>query len=85
MRLVYSKTASNDLNNLNPKLALRILNKLEWFLKTPNPLSFATPLANMLPATHRFRIGNYRAIIELRKSKEEIWILSIKHRKEIYN
>ncbi|MBI4975692.1 type II toxin-antitoxin system RelE/ParE family toxin [Candidatus Peregrinibacteria bacterium] len=85
MRLVYSKTASKDLNNLNPRLALRILNKLEWFLNTTHPLSFAKPLANMSPATHRFRIGDYRAIIEAKTEKGEIWILSIKHRKEIYN
>ena len=83
--MVYSKTASRDLNTLNPRLALRILNKLEWFLSTPNPLNFAKPLIGMLPATHRFRIGNYRAIIEAKPEKGEIWILSIKHRKEIYD
>ncbi len=65
MKLIYSRSASDDLDKLNPKIALRILDKIEWFINSPNPLAFAKRLNGMLPATHRFRVGNYRILVEI--------------------
>lgn len=82
MKLVYSYSAGDDSDRLDPQIALRVLDKLEWFANSPNPLFFAKPLKDMSPATHRFRVGNYRILVAVKE--DELWVLAVKHRKEVY-
>ena len=49
-----------DLSALPRDIQRRIHRKLHWLAAQEQPLSFAKPLVNLPPATHRFRIGVYR-------------------------
>jgi len=56
------------------------LNKLAEYSK--EPLEYARKLVNPKIGTYRFRIGDYRAIFDI--EGEDIVILRIGHRKDIY-
>ena len=58
--ILFSPRAEKDLNKLPPYIRQRIVGKLNDYTACENPLSFAKPLINLPPATHRFRVGKYR-------------------------
>jgi mRNA interferase RelE/StbE len=84
-RFIFSNKANVDFTNLSTILKKRIINKLEYFEKSENPLSFAKKLKGT-ENKFRFRIGDYRIIIS--KIDEErfviLLILKIAHRREVY-
>ncbi len=86
MRLAYSFTALRDLSRLPKNIARRITDKMEWFLSQEEPLSFAKPMKGNKFGDYRFRIGNYRVIVDIDHdgSVQVLFVLSIKHRKEVY-
>lgn len=59
--LIITKKARQDLIKLPAYIAQRIESKLNFFIKSSNPLFFSKPLKDLPPATHRFQIGDYRA------------------------
>lgn len=85
-RIQYSKSAWEDLKILDTKTARKIILKIKYFSVQENLFHFAKKLNPPLENLYRFRIGDYRAIFEI-KSKKEInllLILRIKHRGDIY-
>lgn len=84
--LMYTEVALRDLAALEKKTAKNIMKKLDFFVQTPNPLKFASPLKNYKEGEYRFRIGDYRAIFDTDNSGKIfiLNILAIKHRKEAY-
>lgn len=82
----YTKTATDDLGNLNFVTAERIVKKITFYCATEKPLSFAIALHGQLEGRYRFRIGEYRAIFVLEKTgKVTVSVIQhIKHRKEVY-
>lgn len=59
--LIVTMRAQRNFRELPSHIGQRIKDKLEFFIKAPNPLFFAKGLENLPPATHRFQIGKYRA------------------------
>jgi mRNA interferase RelE/StbE len=55
-----------------------------WFASQRDPLHFAKPLINAKIGTHRFRVGNYRVIVELQKETSAILVIAIRHRSKAY-
>ncbi len=47
-----------------------------------DPLHFAAPLTKSADAQYRYRVGNYRILFDI--EGENIVILHIQHRKEVY-
>ncbi len=84
MTLKFSSDAVWDLTQLDAPLRKRVVEKLKWFVTQSQPLHFAEPLKNLSPATHRFRIGDYRAIIEHIPTSDTILILAVKNQKDVY-
>ena len=83
--IVYTNSASRDLNNLDENTAKRIALKIKYYAAQNNPLNFAKKLNPPFDNLYRFRIGEYRAVFELGKDMLQILIiLRIKHRKEVY-
>ncbi len=78
--LIYSETALRDIKKLDPVVKKRIGKRL--LTLESNPFSNSKKLTNFKPEVYRFRIGDYRAIFEVVKNK--IYVLSIRHRSEIY-
>jgi mRNA interferase RelE/StbE len=79
-QLIYSRRAVRDIKKLNPKDRLRIKTNLEKYLN--DPLRYAEKLTHPALGTYRFRIGDYRVICDI--EEEEIVVLRVGHRKEIY-
>lgn len=79
-KLIYTKSAVADINNLDNVAKNRIRKKLESFQK--DPLYYSKKLTSSSLGSYRFRVGNYRIIFDL--DKEKIVILRIGHHREIY-
>lgn len=80
--LLYDIHAIRDLKKLPKPVQRMIVEKLTYFASHKNPLSFAKRLTNMDIGSYRFRIGDYRAIVDVQKTK--IIVLRIGNRKNIY-
>ena len=79
-RLIYTQRAIKDIESLDPVVKQRIGKTLLRYEKAP--LSFAEPLKESQIGSYRFRIGDYRVIFDL--VKEQIVVLRVGHRREIY-
>ena len=86
MKLLFTDPAVKAISKLPPKIARRIVKKMQWFAEQDDPLSFAKPLSNQQLGSHRFRVGDYRILVEIDKGTISILVvLSVKHRKDVYN
>lgn len=85
-KLFYTAKAKKDLSNFDLKIATKILDKIDFYIKTDDPIKHSKKLVGFKNGVYRFRIGDYRAIFDV-DSKGKITILiilRIKHRKEVY-
>ncbi len=83
MRIVFSKRAAEELKKLDSPSKKRVIQKLLWFSRQPNPLAFAHALTDSNLGDYRFRIGNYRVIFDFLEG--EILVLKVGHRKDVYS
>lgn len=79
-RVVYTKTAAEDIRKLDPVAKKRIKNKIEIYLQSP--LTYAKKLTDLKIGTYRWRAGNYRIVFDI--DGKNIVILRVGHRREIY-
>lgn len=77
----FTRRAEKQFLCLPRNIQHKILEKLEFFLGSDNPLTFARRLS-VPGAVYRFRIDDYRVILEWKG--EEILILKVGHRSDIY-
>ncbi len=85
--LVYTVQAQKDLEKIDKSISVKILKKLDYFIKLSNPLLQSMQLRGFEIPTFRFRVGDYRVVF--RKDQKNnclvvLVILKIAHRKEIY-
>lgn len=59
-QIEFTSSGEREFKKLSTQLQKRAIEKIELYIKSGNPLSFAKPLVNLPPATHRFRVGKYR-------------------------
>jgi len=78
----FSEHAKKDLDKLPKDIQKRIVKKLQFFSSQLNPIILSKPLVNLPPATHRFRVGDYRIAFYI--SGKIIYIERIKHRRDVY-
>ena len=81
-QFAFTPTGKRDLKKLPDETRRRILEKIKAYIDTGMPLAFAKPLINLPPATHRFRIGKYRACFYL--EAQSIVIDAIEKRGDAY-
>jgi len=72
---------SDDLRLIDRKMKDRIRRAIEDRLQTL-PHEYGEPLRKTLKGYWKLRVGDYRVVFKIIKS--EVWILGIRHRKEIY-
>ncbi len=83
----FTKYGEKKFGKLTKETQKRIIQKFQELKAHEDIFSVLKKLHDVIPATHRLRIGNYRLILELIiQNKEEIKfrILDAGHRKEIY-
>lgn len=78
----FTPESRRQLKKLDQSIQQTIIRKLEYFISTDKPLSFAGYLIDHDIGQYRFRIGDYRVIFDL--EEDIIVIHSIGHRREIY-
>lgn len=81
-KFIFHKKAIADLDNLDPTDARRIIKKIKWLQSLVNPITRSKQLIDSTIGDIRFRVGDYRIIAVI--NKQEMVIVSIGHRKEIY-
>ncbi len=79
-KIVITRRALKDLENMDSKTKKRIGIKLKEYAE--KPLKHARKLSSPKIGTYRFRIGDYRVIFDV--DGETIVILRIGHRRSIY-
>lgn len=85
MKLEWSSPALRELSHLSKPVKKRIVDKMEWFLSQDDPLSFAKPLQGAQFGSHRFRIGDYRVLVDVDHSIVQVMlVLAVRNRKEAY-
>ena len=81
-RLLYHHlVVSRDIRRLDPPMRKRIRIAIERKL-TDHPEASAKPLSHTTRRLWALRVGDWRVIFALRE--EEIWILKIGHRRDVY-
>ena len=80
--VLITKRGQQDLDDLDKITRRRLLTKLTAYAATPNPLTFAKPLINLPPTTHRFRVGKYRILFFI--EGRTIFVERIEPRKDAY-
>jgi len=74
--------AIRQFGKLDGDVQRMIYKKLEYFLTSSTPLSFAHHLKNFPRGQYRFRIGDYRVVFDL--IEDVLLIHAVGHRREIY-
>jgi len=82
MKINYAHSAISDLSILSKETQKRIAKKMKFYSKLDEPLKFAEHLTDFRDAEFRFRIGEYRILFDV--VGNFIFVLKIKHRKDIY-
>ncbi len=82
MKINYTHSAISDLSVLPKEIQKRIARKMKFYSKLDEPLKFAERLTDFRDAEFRFRIGEYRILFDI--VGNFIFVLKIKHRKDIY-
>ena len=77
---LYTKSAFKDIRQLDVVTKKGLKKKIEEYLKSS--LLYAKKLIYTSLGEYRWRIGNYRVVFDLKKNN--VVILKIGHRKEIY-
>ncbi len=85
MKLEFTILALRDLSHLPKKIAARIMTKMEWYAAQQDPLSFGKPLKDVRLGNYRFRVGDYRVIVDVQHSHISVLlVLAVRHRKDAY-
>lgn len=79
--LFLSKEAEDFLKKLDKDIQKRIVNKIDSLKKNPE---LGKPLTANLAGLWSLRIGDYRALYEIKNNELLILVLKIGHRKNIY-
>ena len=83
--LMYSEKAQKQLNKLDNSMKSKILKYIDQNLfDTDNPKKFGKALRYNLKGFWRYRVENYRIIVEINDTEITIFILEVEHRSKIY-
>jgi len=78
----FTKQAVKDVSRLPKTYQRKILKKLDFFVKSGEPLKYVKKMVDSELGEYRFRIGDYRVIFDVEASF--LKILTIGHRREVY-
>ena len=76
----FTDPALNQFSNLEKKVKERIISRLKTIREWPD--HYLKPLKGH--PYFSLRIGAYRAIIDWRKDKDQLWVIAVGHRRNIF-
>jgi mRNA interferase RelE/StbE len=81
-----TEDCKKQFNKLDKPIQKRILSYFHHkVLPHPNPVQLAKPLKGPFAPYHRYRIGDHRMIVDIRKPELVIIGIHVSHRKNIYS
>ncbi len=85
-KVIFSERAKKQLKKLDKHISALIIGWLEKNIQNcDNPRVHGKGLVENKSGQWRYRIGDYRAICEIKDCEVVVLVLEIGHRKEIYN
>jgi len=82
-KVIWHTDAIEDLLNLDKNMQKKIAVKIKDYL-AKEPLILGKPLQRIFKGLYRYRYGDYRIVYSIDRSNENVIILRIGHRKDIY-
>jgi len=79
--VLYHPNVKKDLAKINSKVGAQIKKAIENRLRK-SPEQYGEPLRKTLKGYWKLRVGDYRIVFKI--NGNEIWILGIMHRKNVY-
>jgi mRNA interferase RelE/StbE len=79
--VVINRSAERELKSLAPDIAKRIGERLRTLAEDPHPAQ--SRLLKSSP-NFRLRVGDYRVIYSVNEAAEEVIIIAVGHRREVY-
>ncbi len=83
-KLLIKEKAFKQLALLDKPVRHRIMTKMEYFATLPNPQMYAEVLVDFEYGTYRYRIWDYRVIVDFDEKWKLIIVAIIGYRKDIY-
>ncbi|MBI5935552.1 MAG: type II toxin-antitoxin system RelE/ParE family toxin [Chloroflexi bacterium] len=86
MRLKFTPTAEGDLARLDKPIASLVYKRLVWLAENIDSI-VPIPLKGDLNEYNKFRVGDYRALYTIDKSRQELivhFVHFVRHRREVY-
>ncbi len=78
--VVYTTKAEKDLEKLGERIAKKVILLMDEIAK--NPYESLEKLTNL--PLYKFRVGEYRGIVDIINDKLILHVIKIKHRSQIY-
>jgi mRNA interferase RelE/StbE len=78
----HPRVVEDDLPDIPANLHSRIARSIDGRL-TSEPTRYGVPLRGTLKGYWKLRVGDYRVVFKV--VGQEIWVLSIMHRREVYD
>lgn len=82
-KVVWKEKAKKQLNRLDKPTAQRIRDKVTNYL-VKDPFNLGKPLLHAYKGLHRYKVGDYRVIYQIKETELLIIVATAGHRKEIY-
>jgi mRNA interferase RelE/StbE len=83
INVFYTHNARKNLKNIDSENARKIVIKNAKIF-SEDFLAVSKPLSGIFEGLYRIRTGDYRTVFEFNKESKTIFVLMIKHRKDIY-
>ena len=80
----FSESGRASFNRLDNSIKLQIQKYLREVADLENPKVRGEPLTSNLSKHWRYRVGNYRIIVEIKENELVIFIINIAHRSKVY-
>jgi len=81
MRILFAPLAKRNLEKLDRSTQQQIVSKLDRVAKS-QPDRFLIPLKEL--DAYRVRVGDYRIIVDIDRTKDSTYVLAVGHRRSIY-
>ena len=82
IRYEFTPKSVKQFRKLDKQVQFKILEKLDYYCSTPDPLVHADPISDKELGGYRFRIGDYRVVFDIKD--DLITIQKVGDRKDIY-
>mgnify|MGYP002784364365 CR=1 FL=1 len=84
-RVEFTEKAAKQFAKLDRQTQANIIRYLDRILETSDPQMFGKPLVGDFTGFWRYRVGKYRIICEIEKSRLLIEVISVGKRDTIYD